>query len=207
MEIFLSALVTLTIIIDPLGTAANFVALTGSLTPQEARQIARKASTIAVGILAFFGLFGTLLLHSLGITLDAFRIAGGLLLFVTAFRMLMGAHDQQNMKSENSVYADRSDIAIFPLAIPLLSGPGCITAMILLVSKSVNWLQTGTVFAAMALASFVAYITMLAAQRLMALLGQGGIKILARLMGILLAALAVQYIADGSINLYHAMAK
>jgi multiple antibiotic resistance protein len=153
---------------------------------------------VSAGTLLFFGLFGAWVLQNLGISIHAFRIAGGLLLFVTAFRMLMGHHDQQNMRDDNSVYADRTDIAIFPIAIPLLSGPGCITAIILLTNKSSEWLDKGVVFLALAVAMAATFLALMAAARIKALIGAGGIQIGARLMGILLAALAIQFIADGA---------
>lgn len=198
MEPFLTALVTLIVIIDPLGTAAVFGALTGGMEKAASLNIARKAVFTGAGVLLFFGLVGAWLLTQLGITLDAFRIAGGLLLFVTAFRMLMGHHDQQDINKDNTVYSDRSDIAIFPLAIPLLSGPGCITAIILLMGKADTYGEKGLVLLAMVLAVGSAYIAMAAVERLKKLLGAGGIQIIARLMGILLAALAIQFIADGA---------
>ncbi len=198
MELFLSALVTLTVIIDPLGTAAVYAALTAAMTQERAEGIARKASMVGGGVLLFFGLMGSWVLTMLGISLEAFRIAGGLLLFVTAFRMLMGDHDTQNIQKDGSVYSDRGDIAVFPLAIPLLSGPGCITAIILLTSQSHALMDQAQVYAAMVLAVLSAYGSMVAVQRLKAVLGVGGIQIMARLMGILLAAMAIQFIADGA---------
>jgi multiple antibiotic resistance protein len=198
MESFLSALVTLTVIIDPLGTAAVYGALTASMAHAQASAVAKKASLVGMGVLFFFGLMGTTVLAQLGITLEAFRIAGGLLLFVIAFRMLMGDHDQQSIQQDGSVYADRTDIAVFPLAIPLLSGPGCITAIILLTSKSHEWEHQISVYAAMLVAVFVSWISMLGVGKLKTVLGSGGIQIMARLMGILLAALAIQFIADGA---------
>jgi multiple antibiotic resistance protein len=197
MELFLSALVTLTVIIDPLGTAAVYGALTGGMTNNQAEAVARKACIVGFGVLLFFGLMGSSVLAMLGITLEAFRIAGGLLLFVIAFRMLMGDHDQQSIQKDNSVYSDRGDIAVFPLAIPLLSGPGCITAIILLTNTSHAWLDQLQVYTAMVIAVAVSYLSMKAVHRLKTMMGTGGIQIMARLMGILLAALAIQFIVDG----------
>lgn len=198
MELFLSALVTLTVIIDPLGTAAIYGALTGAMPHAQAEAIARKACIVGACVLLFFGLMGSVVLSMLGISLEAFRIAGGLLLFVTAFRMLMGDHDQNNIQKDGSVYSDRGDIAVFPLAIPLLSGPGCITAIILLTNQSHVWFDQLQVYTAMVLAVLASYISMKGVQRLKTVLGSGGIQIMARLMGILLAALAIQFIADGA---------
>lgn len=198
MELFLSALVTLSVIIDPLGTAAVYGALTGAMPPAQAEAVARKACIVGGGVLLFFGVMGAGVLSMLGISLEAFRIAGGLLLFVIAFRMLMGDHDQQSIQKDNSVYSDRGDIAVFPLAIPLLSGPGCITAIILLTNKSHAFIDQLQVYLAMVLAVLASYASMKAVQRLKTVLGTGGIQIMARLMGILLAALAIQFIADGA---------
>jgi multiple antibiotic resistance protein len=200
MELFLSPFVTLLVIIDPLGTAAVYAALTAGAMNDEARGMARKATLVATGILLLFGLFGAVLIKQLGISLEAFRIAGGLLLFVIAFRMLMGHHDQNNIESKNSVYstgAARGDIAIFPIAIPLLAGPGCMTAMILLTNQAPDTAGKAVVYAAMLTVMVIAYVSMRAAQRIIRVFGAGGIQIIARLMGILLAALAVQFIADG----------
>lgn len=200
MELFLSALVTLTVIIDPLGTAAVYGVLTTAMSSEQARAVARKAVTVAALVLLSFGLFGAALIKQLGISLEAFRIAGGILLFVIAFRMLMGHHDQHNIEDDKSAYstrAERGKVAVFPLAIPLLSGPGCMTAMILLANQSPAWSDRGIVFAAMFTALAGAYFAMLAANRIMRVFGEEGIQIIARLMGILLAALAIQFIADG----------
>ena len=197
MELFLSALVTLVVIIDPLGTAAVFGALTHALQPSQGRLIARKAALIALCVLVFFGLLGGALLRQLGISLDAFRIAGGLLLFVIAFRMLMGDHDASALRQPGALYADRSHLAVFPLAIPLLSGPGGITAMILLTGRARDWAGEALVFAALACAMAAALLAMLLSERLRKIMGVGGMVIAARLVGILLAAMSIQFIIDG----------
>ena len=197
MELFLSALVTLVVIIDPLGTAPVFGALTHARQPSQERMIARKAALIALCVLVFFGLLGGALLRQLGISLDAFRIAGGLLLFVIAFRMLMGDHDASALRQPGALYADRSHLAVFPLAIPLLSGPGGITAMILLTGRVRDWAGEALVFAALACAMAAALLAMLLSERLRKIMGVGGMVIAARLVGILLAAMSIQFIIDG----------
>ena len=204
MDSFLSALVTLLVIIDPLGTAAVFSALTFGATQAEQRAIARTAGLVAGGVLVFFGLLGGALLAQLGISLSAFRIAGGLLLFVIAFRMLMGQHDQASLRQPGSVYADRTHLAIFPLAIPLLSGPGCITAMILLNGQARDLFARGMVFLALFCALAIAFSCMMLSGWLKKLLGAGGMVIIARLIGIVLAAMAVQFVIDGIGPLLHA---
>lgn len=198
MESFLSSLVTFTVIMDPPGLAAAFGALTAAMSNNDARKVAGKASIIGACILLFFGVCGASLLTLLGISLEAFRISGGLLLFVIAFRMLMGHPDQQDIQKDGELYSAQKNIAIFPLAIPLLAGPGCITAMILITTRSHDIADQVAAYIAMLIAVLVSWLAMLGVQKLKSLLGAGGILILERLMGILLAALAIQFIADGA---------
>jgi multiple antibiotic resistance protein len=165
---------------------------------EEVRATAKRSAIIAGGVLFFFGAFGAWLLKQIDISLDAFRISGGILLFVIAFRILMGHHDRDSIASKTSVYAGMNgDISVFPLAIPLLAGPGAMTAMILLIGKAHGWLEGIAVYAAMILSLFVAWLCMESVERIRKLFGPGGIQIITRLMGVLLAALAVQFIADG----------
>jgi len=197
-SIFLSTFVAMFVIVDPLGTSAVFAAMTAKLPRDTARGIALKAPLIATGLLCIFALGGEMLLRHTGISLPAFRIAGGLLLFITAFRMIFGSHDAVQINSPHSAYADRSAIAIFPLAIPLLAGPGCMTAALLNMSTKISIPEKLAVLAAIASVEAIALICMFGAGGIVRMLGTGGSSLLARLMGILLAAMAVQFIADGS---------
>ncbi len=197
MDIFFQAFITLFVVVDPLGTAAVFSSLTKGLDEKATRNIAIKAAVIAIILLLAFGFGGNALLTHLGISEPAFRIAGGLLLFVTAFRMLMGFHDPDHLESEGTTYKDRTDIAIFPLSIPFLAGPGCMTAMMLMMIHAPDF--EGKVFAstAMVIVQIIAMICMLGAAKLVKLFGASGSSLLARVMGILMAAMSVQFIADG----------
>lgn len=207
MESFLSALVVLAVLIDPVGHAAVFAALTENRPRKDVRSIARRSALIATGVLFFFGVAGAWLLRQVGITLDAFRIAGGVLLFVIAFRILMGHHDRDSIAAKSSVYAGMpGDIAVFPLAIPLLAGPGAMTAMILLMGKVKGWGEGASVYAAMLIAMGVAWVCMEMVERIKRLFGPSGIVIITRLMGILLAALAVQFVVDGLHGFIHTVA-
>jgi multiple antibiotic resistance protein len=197
MELFLSALVTLVVITDPLGMAVVYGVLTGKMPAPDAKRIARNACLIGGLVMLFFALAGAHFIQLLGISLDAFRISGGLLLFVIAFRMLMGHPEQQDIRKGGDVYAERKDIAVFPLAIPLLSGPGCITAVILLTNQAHTVTDQLYVYAAMLGTVIVAWLCMMGLQSLKKILGEGGIMIMERLFGIVLAALAIQFIADG----------
>ena len=197
LKLFLSAFVSLFVIIDPFGTAAVFSVLTQKMDRTLQRKIAFRAATIAMTLLIVFSLIGKVLLDHMGISLAAFRTAGGFLLFITAFRMIMGMHDQDHLDSESSAYRDRSDIAVFPLAIPLLSGPGTITATVMFSTAAQNLSDHTQIWAAILIVEGLALGTLLAAPFLMRLLGRTGNGIVARIMGILLAAMAVQFVADG----------
>lgn len=197
MDIFLHSFVLLFVIVDPIGTAAVFSALVRGLDARSSLKIALRAVAIGMTLLLLFGLCGNILLHHLGISLGAFRVAGGLLLFVTAFRMLMGFHDPDTLDSERSTYKDRSDIAVFPIAIPLLAGPGCLTAVMLSMTAVQIPAEKAYVAAAVVAVQLIALVCMLMADRLVRLFGPSGSSLLARIMGILMAAMAVQFIADG----------
>ena len=199
MELFLAAFITVFVIADPVGTAAVFATLTQGMPAKETRSIAVKTIIVALSLYAFFGLFGLPLLNEMNVSLAAFRIAGGLLLFVTGFRMIMGRHDQGALQRESdNPYPDRSHIAIFPLAFPLLSGPGCLTALLLMLERANhNTMDIAQVVIAVILVQLIALICFLAASKLMKRLGPGVMSIIARVMGILLASMAVQFVVDG----------
>jgi multiple antibiotic resistance protein len=197
VDLFLSAFVSLFVIADPFGTAAVFSVLTKNIERAEQRGIALKAAMVAIGVLIGFSLAGNALLSYMHISLPAFRVAGGLLLFVTAFRMVMGFHDPQHLESGGSAYRDRSDIAVFPMAIPLLAGPGCITATLMFSTSAKNMVQHAEVWAAIISVELIALAVLMTAPHVGRVLGRTGNGIIARIMGILLTALAVQFIADG----------
>ncbi|MDD3020475.1 MAG: MarC family protein [Alphaproteobacteria bacterium] len=197
MDIFLAAFITLFVIVDPLGTSAVFPSLVRGQTKPQVLSIAIKASIVAASILVLFGIGGEALLHYLGISIPAFRIAGGLLLFVTGFRMIMGYHDQDQVESEKSIYQDRSDVAVFPLAIPLLAGPGSMTAALLHMTNVSSAFDKGMVVAAIIAVQVISFVSMLGAERLVKVFGSTGSTLLARLVGILMAAMAVQFLIDG----------
>jgi len=197
LELFLSAFISLFVVVDPFGTAAVFATLTQKANAEEQRKIAIKAATFAVVIIVGFCLIGRFLLEYMHVSLDAFRVAGGMLLFVTAFRMIMGFHDPDQLQSEKSAYKDLSNIAVFPLAIPLLGGPGTMTAALMFTTAADNVFEFGLVLAVIVLVQVIALISLLGAARLSRFFGPTGNGIIARIMGILLAAMAVQFVADG----------
>ena len=200
VDTLVSALVALLVVVDPIGLAPIFLALTEGMTNAARRRVAVRAGLIALCVLAGFALAGRWLLAQLGITLPAFRIAGGLLLFAIAFEMVYGRRsDRQSRTAEQAAHADHAKhIAAFPLAIPLLAGPGAITATLLLAG------QTGgspTLLAALlvviAIVIGIALIVFCLAVPIARVIGTTGNLVLSRLLGIILAALAVQFVIDG----------
>jgi len=200
----INAFITLFVTIDPIGNAPLFLGLTVGLSAIDRRAIAIRGSAISFGILSLFAITGTTILDSIGITIDAFRIAGGLLLFVTAFEMIYGQRQERREEATNVAVADRvANLAVFPLAIPLLAGPGTISATILLSSQLSSGEQssgyTGTIILVVIIALLMSLTAavLIAAEFLDKYIGVTGKLVLTRLLGVLLAALSVQYIADG----------
>lgn len=198
-EFLISALVTLLVVVDPVGLVPSFLAVTGGLSAPQRRRVAIRACLIAAAILIGAALIGDWLLRQLGITLPAFRIAGGLLLFAVAFEMVLGLRlARATRDAEQAVEEHFRDLAAFPLAIPMMAGPGAITATILLAGQAAarpQWLAV--LLAVVAVVMGVCLVAFLAADRIGRLLGTTGNGVLSRLLGVILAALAVQYVVDG----------
>jgi MarC family membrane protein len=199
IDYLVSALVTLAVVVDPVGLVPTFLAVTHGLPPQARRQIAVRASIIAAAILAGTALLGDWLLHQLGITLPAFRIAGGLLLFAVASEMVFGVRtERQSKQAEDALEEHLRNVAAFPLAIPLMAGPGAITATLLLAGQASG--KPGSLAILIAVVVAVCALCLgvfLLANRVDRLLGITGNVVSSRLLGVLLAALAVQYVIDG----------
>jgi multiple antibiotic resistance protein len=199
VEFLVSALVTLLVVVDPIGIAPAFLAVTDGLSRQQRRRVALRASLIAVAILIGTAVVGDWLLRQLGISLHAFRIAGGLLLFSIASEMVFGVRsERQSRDAEQALEEHVHHIAAFPLAIPLMAGPGAITATILLAGQAGGrplWLAV--LVAVIVAVCALCVLAFLAAERIAKLLGITGNVVLSRLLGVVLAALAVQYVIDG----------
>jgi multiple antibiotic resistance protein len=196
----ISAFITLFVVVDPIAMGPVFLGVTQGLPENESRQIGRNACLIAFGVLAGSALVGDWLLRALGIGLDAFRIAGGLLLFAIAFEMVF-EHRQQR-KANHASPQGTASIAAFPLAIPLMAGPGAITACVLLAGRTHgNWLELAVLIGVIATMPLLCFIAFRSADRIQRLLGPMGIIIAGRLLGVLLAAMAVQFVADGVLGL------
>lgn len=204
LDIVINAFITLFVTIDPIGNVPLFLGLTAGMTAAVRRSIAIRANSIALGILLLFAITGTVILDAIGITIDAFRIAGGVLLFVTAFEMIYGHRQERREEASNVVAAERAaNIAVFPLALPLLAGPGTISATILLSSQLstdpdvAHWTGVATLAGILVIMMTLTALMLMAADTLDKYLGSTGKLVLTRLLGVLLAALSVQYIADG----------
>ena len=195
--LLVSTLVSLFVVVDPVGTSAVFATLTQGMSEAEQRRIALRAVIIAIVLLIIFSFIGRALLNYMHVSLSAFRVAGGFLLFVTAFRMIMGFHDPDQLNSEKSAYRDVSNIAIFPIAIPLLAGPGVMTATLMFTTEAGNIFEHGIVIFSIITIQIVALASLWGAGKLSRIFGPSGKGIIARVMGILLAAMAVQFVADG----------
>ena len=196
--ILFTASATLFVVIDPIGLAPVFVALTQGMAPKKRKAIALRACVIAFVILSLFGLLGESVLSFAGISMPAFQIAGGILLFITAFEMLFELRGKRRSdKGEESEEDDR-DPSVFPLSIPLIAGPGAITSMILLTNDVQNdiWQLTG-VFCAMFIVVFTVMVLFMMAALIEKILGKTGILVVSSVLGMLLAALAVQFILNG----------
>ena len=197
-ELFVSAFITLFVVIDPPGCAPIYAGLTKGASASQARNMALRATAIAAVILTIFAFFGEDLLNALHIELDSFRIAGGLMLFFIAFEMVFEKRTQRREERADKVAAaEVEDVSVFPMAMPMLAGPGAIAAIMLLMNEAEGVEQTIEVFAALAAVLIITAAALIAAGPLIRLLGDKVEAVITRLLGVLLAALATQYVIDG----------
>ncbi len=205
MAFFAASFVTIFSVIDPVGIAPLFLALTPGILPAERRRVIRRAIIVATIILLLFAAGGRTLLHVLGITVPAFSIAGGILLLLIAIDMLFARTSRtRETPEEESDALTSSDVSVFPLAIPILSGPGAIATVVLYMSQAqTNLLKILSVVASILVALAASYLSMRLSGLLLRVLGKTGIHVVGRVMGILLAALAVQFILNGVAGYYH----
>lgn len=191
----ISAFVTLFVVIDPIGLTPVFIALTPGMTAQQRRVIAIRATLIAAGLLFLFAFLGEQVLGFIGISMPAFRIAGGILLFLTALDMLF---ERRTKRREGQADAeDMPDPSVFPMAIPLIAGPGAIASIILLTGEAEGAVGMASVLLVMVAVLALAFLFFLSANLIERVLGKTGIVVVTRLLGMLLAALSVQFVLDG----------
>jgi multiple antibiotic resistance protein len=200
LDFLKTAFATLLVTLDPPGLAPIFIGLTAGMSRAEKRQVALRGSIIAFAILAAFALGGAEVMKALGISMPAFRIAGGVMLFWIAFGMIFDLRPQRKETlAADAITIDHiRNVAAFPLAIPLMAGPGAITATILLAGRAgADWEMLTALLIIIAATMALCYLTFLTSERVAAMLGATGNIVLTRLLGVILAALAVQFIIDG----------
>jgi multiple antibiotic resistance protein len=199
IELFGSALVTFLVIIDPPGCAPIFASLTRGTSAAHRRAMAIRSSLIAWAILMFFALLGKPMLQALGISLASFRIAGGIMLFFIALDMVFERRTERREKRAREIEEtpEAEDISVFPMAIPMISGPGSIASAMLWVSRADNVAQIAVVLGAITVVILLTLVTLLAAGPLMRLIGDKVEAMITRVLGVILAALAAQFVIDG----------
>lgn len=199
IELFISAFVTFLVVIDPPGCAPIYASLTHGATAEHRRAMAIRAVFVAAIILLIFALFGEKLLGALGISLDSFRIAGGIMLFLIALEMVFEKRTQRREERAKEVMETPQveDVSIFPMAIPMIAGPGSIASIMLLMARSKGIEQTFVVLGALGSVLVLTLVALLLAGPLMTLIGHKVETVVTRLLGVLLAALAAQFVIDG----------
>ena len=198
-ELFISAFVTLFVVIDPPGCAPIYASLTTGASAHQRRVMAIRATGIAAAILFVFALWGKQLLGVLGIALDSFRIAGGIMLFMIAMDMVFEKRTQRREDRAQKIAEtpEVEDVSVFPMAMPMIAGPGSIATVMLLMSRADGMAERGVVLGAVALTLALMLAALLASGPLMALLGKKIEAVITRLLGVLLSALAAQFVIDG----------
>ncbi len=198
----LVALSSVFFVVDPFATIPSFLAMTQSHTEAHRRLMARQAAWTCFIVLTVFALAGSVIFKIFGITLPAFKIAGGLLLFLVAFEMLEAKRSGTQESTEERLEGQqKEEIGVTPLGIPMLAGPGAISTVMVLMGQSEYWWQAAPVFAAIAITAFAAAMILSGASRVRVVLGETGIRILMRLMGLVLTAIAVQFVINGLTDL------
>jgi multiple antibiotic resistance protein len=194
----LSSVVTLFVTIGPIETAVIFAGLTSGVHHKERRSLALRSVTIAGLMLVLFAVGGTFLLSLLHVSLPAFRVAGGMLLFLQALTLTFSSPGLSSINEGERRDAEKpGDIAVFPLAFPLIASPGALSAVVLLTGRAEGWTEEASIVVMIVLCLIITYISMRAADVLVRLLGQTGADVVGRISGVLLAGLAVQFIFDG----------
>jgi multiple antibiotic resistance protein len=193
----LTSLASILFVVDPPGALPAYLAITADDGARKRHHTARKAAVVATLVLGLFAAGGQSLFHLLGLTLPAFQIAGGLILFLVALDMMRAQRPTKEGPTEMSEGKVKEDVAITPLAVPLLAGPASLSTVATLMSQAHGWLQVVVVYLAVAVTGAVIYATLWLAEPLYRLLGKTGIQVLGRVLGLVLAGIAVQFVLNG----------
>lgn len=194
----LIAFSTLFTIVNPIGILPVFVAVTGDASTSKKKKIALKVGITSTLILLSCSIFGSVIFEIFGISLAAFKIAGGILLFMVALEMLNAKHSRsKSTPEEHQEGAAKEDMAIFPLSIPLVAGPGAIASVFMLTDKATTLYEHGILYVVILVTMLVLFVSLRSANEIQKFLGTIGINVLTRLMGLILAAMAVQFVIDG----------
>ena len=199
LELFLSAFVTFFVVVDPPGCAPIYASLTSGAAASQRRSMAFRAIIVSLGILLVFAIFGEDLLSALGISLAAFRIAGGIMLFLIALEMVFEKRQTRREDRAEKIIdtPEVEDVSVFPMALPMIAGPGSIATVMLLMARSNGIEETMVVLGAMVAVLLLTLLSLLAAGPIMRVLGAKIEAVITRLLGVLLAALATQFVIDG----------
>jgi multiple antibiotic resistance protein len=199
IELFTSAFITLAVIIDPPGCAPIFAGLTKGTGHAHRRNMAIRSAVVAWCILVFFALLGEPLLRTLGISLSAFRLAGGIMLFMIALDMVFERRTERREERARDIEGtpEADDISVFPMAIPMIAGPGSIASIMLLSARAEGTIEQAIVLGAMTAVILLTLLALLLAGPLMRLIGAKIEAMITRILGVILAALAVQFVLDG----------
>jgi multiple antibiotic resistance protein len=198
IQFLLLAFSSILFIVDPIASIPTFLVLTADADPLHRRRMGKRAAWTCFLVLSGFGIAGTFIFKMFGITLPAFRIAGGLIMILIGLDMVQARRSQtKETPSETQQAMEKEDVGIVPLGVPMLAGPGSISTVIALMAQSTSWAHSVSIIVSVALTAFLAYWTLAAADRLGRRMGDTGIHILTRFMGLLLMAIAVQFILSG----------
>ena len=200
LELFLSAFTVLFVIIDPPGCAPIFATLTNGTTRKHQKEMAIKSVFVAAVILFGFAYVGEFVFAKLGISLDALRIAGGIMLFIIGLNMVFEKRTEQREERAEELLgetADPEDISVFPMGIPMIAGPGTMASILLMMSDARDWHDEVTIMGALALVLLITFVSFLIAGPLIRLMGKSFTNVLTRVLGVLLATLAIQFAIDG----------
>jgi multiple antibiotic resistance protein len=200
-ELFQFSLIALTsifVLVDPIAAIPTFLVMTGDSTRPERRHMAMRAAWTCFIVLAVFGIAGSLIFRLFGITLPAFKIAGGIILGLIGLDMLQARRSPtKETPGDTQESLEKEDVGIIPLGIPMLAGPGSISTVMVLVSQAPDWRHGAIIFSTIAFTAAISFVILAAADRVRSFLGETGIRILTRMMGLLLTAIAVQFVLNG----------